>query len=169
MKEKMKSIAKKILANKKKLLCIAFIIILIAAMVVVIIVRNKNFPPSETNFQSYSSIEEANEAAPFNLEHSDRIGGYPATDYEANSSTIEVKYGSAGFTRKTLGVTDNSGNNTEYSEVSEQEIDSRTITFYGEGDLVYLAVWNDNNFAYTISCTEGVSAEDMTEYVKATR
>ncbi len=155
----------------KKLIAIICIVILIAAVFTVILVNNK-YSPSNTDSDSFESIEEANEAADFNLEHSDRLCGYIPTGYKANSSTIEVEFGTAGYIRKTLGVTDNSGNNSSFDESTEQEINGSTVTLKGKDGNIYLAVWNSNNFAYTISLDEngdGVPAEEMAEYIEATR
>ena len=153
--------------KKKIVITVILIFVFVAAFIAVIVIKNNT--PATGRIQSYSSMEEAQKEAPFNMDYSDRLCGYPATDFEANSSTIEVHYADAGFIRKTLGVIDNSGNNTEYSESSEQSINGLSVTLKGNDGLVYLAVWNDNNFAYTISVNEGVSLNEMTEYIEATR
>ena len=153
----------------KKLITVIFAIILVAVLSVVIAVNHKTSNSGAE--QSYSSIEEANSAASFNLEHSDRLCGNVATGFEANSSTIEVQFGEAGYIRKTLGVTDNSGKNADFDETSEAEIKGKKVTFKGKNGKVYLAVWTYNNFAYTVSLNEngnGVSIEEMTEYIEAT-
>lgn len=153
--------------KKKNVITIIMVAVFVAAFIAVVVIKNNT--PATGKTQSYSSMEEAQKEAPFNMDYSDRLCGYPATDFEANSSTIEVHYADAGFIRKTLGVIDNSGNNTEYSESSEQSINGLSVTLKGNDGLVYLAVWNDNNFAYTISVNEGISIDEMTEYIEATR
>lgn len=153
--------------KKKKLTAIIGIVLLLAAICVIVVVYHN----SDTTQKSYSSIEEANKAADFNLEHSDRLCGYPASEFEANSSTIEVKFDEAGIIRKTLGVTDNSGSNSSLKESSEENVNGRKVTFKGKNDKIYLATWNYNNFAYTISLNqegEGVSKEEMIKYIEAT-
>lgn len=157
---------------KKKIAIIASIVILIAAVCIIIVVRHQTTPSAHEKAKSYSSIEEAVSAADFDLQYSDRLCGYPATGFEANGSTIEVEYGEAGYLRKTYAVVQNSDRDEQYEESSEQDIDGKTVTFKGNDGTVYLAAWNENNFAYTIflnAGTGGVSAEDMTEYVKATK
>jgi uncharacterized protein YxeA len=153
--------------KKRIVITIIMVAVFVAAFIAVVVIKNNT--PATGKTQSYSSMEEAEKAAPFNMDYSDRLCGYPATDFEANSSTIEVHYADAGFIRKTLGVIDNSGNNTEYSESSEQSINGLSVTLKGNDGLVYLAVWNDNNFAYTISVNEGISIDEMTEYIEATQ
>ena len=154
--------------KKKVILSVALIAILLAAICTIIVVRHKVVPAGAGKGQTYSSIDEANKAADFKLTHSDRLGGYPATGFEANSSTIEVTFGNGGYIRKTLGVTDNSDKEKDYPDSAEQEINGMKVTYRGENGKVYLATWNTNNFAYTISVNEGVPAEEMTEYVLAT-
>ena len=155
--------------NKKKILAVVCIILLIAATCTLIIINKKSGKGGSE--VSYSSIEEANNAADFNLEHSDRLCGYPATDYSANSSTIEVHFGEHSYIRKTRGVNDNSSNSKNLTETSEAEINGRKVTFKGKDKKIYLATWNHNNFAYTISLDEngsGADVEEMTEYIEAT-
>ena len=74
--------------------------------------------------------------------------------------------------RKTLGVTDNSGNNAEFDETNEQDVRGVKVTMKGKDGKVYLAVRNQNNFAYTISISDlgkGADIDEMIEYIKATR
>ena len=153
--------------KKKIVITIIMVAVFVAALIAVIAIKNNT--PAAGRTQSYSSMEEAQKAAPFNMDYSDRLCGYPATDFKANSSSIEVRYAEAGFIRKTLGVIDNSGSKEEYSEISEQNINGLAVTFKGNDGLIYLAIWNDNNFAYTISVNNGVPLDVMTEYIEATQ
>ena len=112
------------------------------------------------------------EKASFPIEYTDRLAGYPATGTHSDSSTIEITFGDMGYIRKTYAVIDNSGEDHGFDETSERVIDGIAVTFFGENGKVRLAVWNNNNFAYTIrinSGFDGVSPEEMTEYVKATK
>ncbi|MBR6427813.1 MAG: hypothetical protein IKS28_08320, partial [Clostridia bacterium] len=157
---------------KKKIAAIAFIVILIAAVCIIIVVRHKTAPDTSENTKSYSSMEEVASAADFDLQYSDRLCGYPATGFEANGSTIEVEYGEAGYLRKTYAVVQNSDRDVQYEESSEQEINGMKITFKGRNEKIFLAEWNNNNFAYTIALNEetgGVDSEEMSEYIIATR
>lgn len=155
---------------KKKIIAIIGIIVLIAASVVVIVINHSS---EKGGFdKSYDTIEEANNAADFNLEYSDRLCGYLPTVFIANSSTIEAKFDGAGFIRKTLGVTDNSGTSKKYDEESEMDVNGIKVNLKGKDGKVYLATWNNNNFAYTICLEEntgGADKEIMREYIEATR
>ena len=157
--------------KNKKVLAIAGIVLLLASVLIIIAVNHNANNGKSADNTSYDTFEEANKAADFNLVYSDRLCGYIPTDYNANSSTIEVHFGNAGYIRKTLGVTDNSGNEDNFSDAEEVNIDGKNITLKGKDGNIYLAVWNYNNFAYTISLDKngnGVSAEEMTEYIEAT-
>lgn len=154
---------------KKKIVVIALIAVLLTAICVVTVIKHKTVSSESTKPRIFYDAAEALDAASFNMEYSDRLSGCMATEFEVNSSTVEITYADAGFIRKTLGVTDNSGNQDEFDEVNEQEINGMTVTFKGKEGHVYLATWSYNNFAYTISVNEGVEADEMINYVEATR
>ena len=145
---------------KKKILCIVLIALLIIGAGVLIAVKNK------------SSKGEATQEAAFDIEYSDRLDGVPATDTSSNSSSIEVTYGDAGFTRKTLGVADNSDKRSDLKEKSEQAVGEYNVTFLGKNGKIYVAKWTYNSFAYTISINDsrdGVDIDEMIDYIKSTR
>ena len=154
--------------KNKIIIGVVAIVILIAAVFAVITISNKS-KQNENGVQTYENMDEAAKNASFNMEYPDRLCGFPATGFRSNSSMIEARYGDDGFIRKTLGVADNSGNKTEYHESTEQSVNGLTVTLKGNDGLVFLAVWNDNNFAYTVSVANGVNADEMTEYIEATR
>ena len=115
-------------------------------------------------------MEEVLGEAAFNMDYPDRLCGVPVTGFKANSSMIEAHYGGdTNYIRKTLGVSDNSDNNNQYNESSRKDINGKNVTLKGNDGLIFMAVWNDNNFAYTISSAEGVDIYEMTEYIEATR
>lgn len=152
--------------KKKVILSIAAITVLAAAIFAVIAIKNA---ASNDDASSDKDLKTIVEPASFDMEYPERLCGYPADSLTSNSSTIEVPYGKGGFVRKTLGVNDNSGDNTAYSEINEQTVNGRTVTVKGDEGLIRIAVWTDNNFAYTIKLNEGVSIDEMTEYIKVTR
>ena len=154
--------------KNKIIIGVVAIVILIAAVFAVITISNKA-GQNEGGVQTYENMDEAAKNVSFHMEYPDRLCGFPVTGFRSNSSMIEVQYGNDGFIRKTLGVADNSGNKTEYHESAEQSVNGLTVTLKGNDGLVFLAVWNDNNFAYTISSASGVNAEEMTEYIEATK
>ena len=154
--------------KNKIIIGVVAIVILIAAVFAVITISN-NSKQNEGGVQTYENMDEAAKNVSFHMEYPDRLCGFPVTGFRSNSSMIEVQYGNNGLIRKTLGVADNSGNKTEYTESVEQSVNGITVTLKGNDGLYYLAVWNDNNFAYTVSAATGVTVDEMTEYIEATR
>ena len=152
--------------RKKVIISLVAIVILVAATVAITVFSHnlENSGP-----KSYDTVEDAEKAAAFPLAHPDRLGGIPVTGFESNSSMIEAQYGAENYVRKTLGVSNNSDRDETYSEFTEQNVGGRSVTLEGRDGLIYLAVWHDNNFAYTVYIAEGVSADEMTEYIEATR
>lgn len=142
----------------------------IAAIITVIYLKNSD-AVNGGNIKSYDTIEEAKKNADFGIVYTDKLAGYPETGYSSNGSTIEITYGDAGSIRKTYAAV-SSRPTGEYSEESKQNIDGNIVTFKGRDGNVYFALWNENNYVYTIILNEstgGVSADEMTEYVKATK
>ena len=154
-----------LIMKKKIIIAVIMIAVLIAAIAAVIVIKNKTV--SNDTIKSYDTIEEANEAADFTLEASDRLCGVPATDYKSDRTTVEVYYGNAGYIRKTTNEA-NSGK-SDYPEVNEQNFNGREVTLKGEDGKIFIAEWDENNFAYTISLNEGVEADEMADYIDATR
>lgn len=153
--------------KNKAIICITAVVILIAAVVAIIVFNDKL---AGGKVQTYTSMEEVLGEAAFNIDYPDRLCGVPVTGFKANSSMIEAQYGGdTNYIRKTLGVSDNSDNNNQYNESRRQNINSKKVTLKGNDGLIFMAVWNDNNFAYTISSAEGVDIDEMTEYIEATR
>ena len=167
---------------KKKVIISVIAVVICAAIFTAVILINSNTAEKETEtFKSSSEllsageIEKADTPAGFVLKYSDRLNGYQATDIKADDGIIEVTYGSAGYVSKTNSSSESSADKTgpgdeekEYSQSNEYDINNLKVTFKGDDDMVYLAQWSSNGFDYTISSNNGVSAEDMTEYVKAT-
>ena len=153
--------------KRKTIICVAAIVILIAATAALIVFNNRP-KQDEGGAQAVSSPDEAVEIAAFPMEYPDRLCGIPAAGFEANDNMIEVRYGTGGFVRKALGAADNS-DKTEYNESCEQIVNGLTVSLKGNDGLWYLAVWNDNNFTYTVSAASGVDVNEMTDYIEATR
>ena len=152
--------------KSKIIICISAAVIFIVCLVAVIAVNSgKRNGPGET----YKSIDEAEEKTAFGMEYPDRLLGVPATEFESNSGMIEVRYGEGSYVRKTLGVKDSSGVTEDFEEIEDVTVNGMQVTCKGSGGLVSLAVWNDNNFGFTVCVSEGIEKEEMTEYVISTK
>jgi len=154
--------------KNKIVVSVAAIVVFIIATAGIIVFNNRS-KQNNGVIQNRSSMEETEESAAFDMEYPDRLCGIPATGIETSSDRIEVRYGDTNFIRKAFVATDGDENKTEYAEVREQNVNGVTVTFKGSDGLVYLAVWNDNNFAYTVHAGQGVAADEMIEYIEATR
>ena len=58
--------------------------------------------------------------------------------------------------RKSIGTDDNSGDYNEYPQQEELMVNDISVTVKGSGDLIYLAVWTDGDYSYSLSCTSGL-------------
>ena len=152
--------------KKKVIISIVMLSVLIAAIVTMVCINQKN--GNHKKLQSFNTAEEMNEATGIPIEYSNRLCGVPVTGYEANQSEVMIHYGEAGFIRKAMNTTEN-GDKPEDSAFTQQQVNGRTVYFKEKGGKVFAAEWNDNNFDYTISVTEGVDAAEMAEYIEATR
>ena len=166
--------------KKKLIISIVAIIICTAALLTVILLNNNQKTEIKNNstLKSSSDILSAGKAdkgdtlAGFSFQYTDRLAGCTATNIESTDSTIKVTYGNAGYVSKAQQKSSDDEakkDENEYTETINQIIDGMDVTFKGSNDLVYLAIWQSGSYNYTISVNNGISAEDMVEYVKATR
>lgn len=158
---------------KKKLIGAILIVALLAATVTVIAIRRKTETDTPVGGRkSFDTMEELLDAAPFDILCSDRLARIPATGFAADGSTVEITYGDAGYTRKTYAVTDNSGADKAYPDSKEVDVNGMKVTLRGSGESFFEAVWQYNNYAYTVSLSEatgGADEEEMINYVMSTR
>ena len=185
--------------KKKKILITVIACVLFACVVIaVILISNslgtggKVLGGNDAPEQSFDTLDEAVLYAGFPFQCTDRLGGFPATQYSADKTVITVTYGSSGYITKTLITTEDeteseSGDETvtepetasessalpdgtEKEDGFQTDINGVSIWFTGDENSVTKAEWTDNGFDYAIVLSgEGVSADDMTEYVSATR
>ena len=153
----------------KAVIWTVIIAVFAAALAAVIVIRHNTVGKNDDRPYSIPASDAPEAETEFILEGSDRLCGYPATDYKADGSTVKITYADAGYITKTLGETDGGAGGKKYAETAEQEVDGRTVTFKGNDGAVCFAVWHENGFTYTISVKGGANAEEMIEYVKATR
>lgn len=155
--------------KKKAVIWIVLAAVFAAALATVIVVRHHTVGKSDSLSYSLPEKDENESEAEFTLEGSDRLCGFPATDYRTDGDTVKITYADAGTITKTLGETDGKTGSRKYAETAEQDVEGMTVTFKGDDGTVYFALWQENGFTYTISVNNGVDVEEMIEYVKATR
>ena len=154
--------------KKKVIISVAAIAVLVAVTAVLIALNRSESNPKDGSAQNRSGAEDSADSAPFPVEYPDRVCGIPATGFEVNGRMVEVRYGEANYVRKALGGSDAGEDAAKYGETGELTVNGMTVTLKGDGGLVYLALWSYNNYDYTVCAGEGVSAEEMAEYVEAT-
>ena len=72
----------------------------------------------------------------------------------------EIDYTGAGKTacyRKAAGTEDCSGDYNVYTDVTEFEAGSITVTLKGDAEQYTLAIWTDGSYSYSLSLSDGLS------------
>ena len=75
----------------------------------------------------------------------------------------EIDYTGAGKTaryRKAAGTEDCSGDYNVYTDVTEFEAGSITVTLKGDAGQYTLAIWTDGSYSYSLSLSDGLSLSD---------
>lgn len=62
--------------------------------------------------------------------------------------------------RQSLGTEDNSGDYNVYGDTAVIPVNGIDVTLKGSGGAYVLAVWTDGTYAYSLSVSSGISAED---------
>ncbi len=107
--------------------------------------------------------------ADFSIEAPESLEGYPQRLIQViHKEMIQVFYTDGDLAeedtkhvllRKGLGSEDVSGDYNEYDTVTTKEADGRTLTLKGSGDLVYLAIWTEGAYSYSVYCSAGMDAD----------
>lgn len=71
--------------------------------------------------------------------------------------------------RKSIGSEDNSGDYNAYDIVEVIDVNGYGVTLKGEEEIYYLAVWTDEEYAYSIHSTDGLSKDQFQEYISEFR
>ena len=75
----------------------------------------------------------------------------------------EIEYTGEGKTacsRKAAGTEDCSGDYNVYTDVTEFEAGSITVTLKGDAGQYTLAIWTDGSYSYSLSLSDGLSLSD---------
>lgn len=127
-------------------------------------------PASDNNVQipnpwvDCSSLEDAAKLAGFSLQVPEQIDNYPDILIQSiEKEIIQVIYQndtSSIMIRKGVGMDDISGDYNEYNESSTETINEHQVTEKGNDGKVYLAIWSDSDYAYSIS-TPGMTSDEV--------
>lgn len=123
----------------------------------------------------YETMDEAENVAGFDVSVPETVGEYTARIISVNTSfeptTIEVYYSNSDDSvngvriRKAPGSQDISGDFNVYEKTYDVKIEERDVTMKGNGDVVSLAIWTENNYTYSLYVSTGISNETMIEIV----
>lgn len=102
-----------------------------------------------------SFVWEAVKSLPFTPEQTEYISYW--------HELAEIDYTGEGKTacyRKAAGTEDCSGDYNVYTDVTEFEAGSITVTLKGDAGQYTLAIWTDGSYSYSLSLSDGLSLSD---------
>lgn len=133
--------------------------------------ENSSSSQTPNPFADCETKEEAEELAGFSLTIPESLEQEGSTEaYRAmKDSMLEVLVSGEEDQiriRKGAGEEDISGDYTAYEKEDTVEIGERKVTVKGDETLVYLAVWQEGEYSYSVSSENGMALEDMTQLVE---
>lgn len=124
----------------------------------------------------YSSLEEAAQAAGFEMTAPDRIEGYSEITFQVlagdddTEALLEIIYANESSSisiRKAAGSEDISGDYNAYAVSVTENIGENEVVMKGrEEGSVSLAVWTAGDYTYAISAADEISVEECGELVR---
>lgn len=142
-------------------------------------------------FTEWETLDEAAAETGFSLVVPDTVDGYAKrTIMTMNQEMTQVIYGNEDaysnlsdeewnqldfetidfsshdlLIRKAVGSEDISGDYNSYDTVVETQIDDRQVTMKGNGELLYIAIWERDGYSYAIDASDGLQEEEMTTLI----
>ncbi len=123
----------------------------------------------------YASLEEAVEAAgyPITLPSANGKDGetfYRVMEPDSDNPILEIIYTDTDGEeelriRKAPGSDDISGDYNLYTQTETVLEGSQNITFQGNNDAFYLATWSVDGYTYSVSSSDGLTQDALTELV----
>ena len=120
----------------------------------------------------FDTLAEAEKQTGFYITLPDAIGSSDKRIYRAmNDEMLEVVYvngeDETGRVRKARGSEDISGDYNEYAETETVSVGGIDVLLKGDAELVKLAVWTNDGYAYSVSSEAGMTADEMMALVSA--
>ena len=110
------------------------------------------------------SISEAKAITGFDFTVPESIDGNSQSLAQVmNDELIEVRFGDDIIVRKSKGSEDNSGSFNNYDTVKEEG----NLTVKGNGDTYNVAIWTSDGYSYSITSSNGLSMEAITDAVSS--
>lgn len=123
-------------------------------------------------FAEYTSMEEAAQAAGFDLSVPDSIDDLEKSviRVDEEGKLFEVIYGGEDekiVIRKAEGSEDVSGDYTKYEQTNTVSIANSEVTMKGNDDKVSVAIWTNGDYSYSIASSAGLSKTAATNLISA--
>lgn len=129
----------------------------------------KQMLETPVNIVSYNSAKELSDAIGFEIEDIDVPFNVSNTSYQGYFDELgEIYYtgeNQNAIFRKSLGSYDNSGDYTDYNEVSNIVGNGFDITLKGNDNLYNLAIWQKNGFSYSLRFTNALNQEEFVNII----
>lgn len=110
----------------------------------------------------HETLEDAEKAVGFEIEFKgiDEVINYSTISDE----TLEIEF-KGGYLRKAKGSDDISGDYNEYATVKKVDVDGKSVTLKGNGELFNLAIWIDGEYSYCLGFDGGATETEITNLV----
>lgn len=123
-------------------------------------------------WQECSSLEEAGKLAGFSFTAPEAVDGF-AERYiaaiENDIAQVIFRNGDENTLsfRKGMGQTDISGDYRVYEKEENRTVDGETVTVKENDGLAYTVIWTRDGYAYAVSSTTGMDAEQVDHWVQS--
>ena len=158
------------LPDWKKILSVAacFVLLLTGAIVLPRLLQEDMVEPpvfSSPNIEEASSLQELAGWVGFEIPKSFDLPFEPSDtsymSYWRELAQIEYRNGEQyAVFRKSAGTEDNSGDYSEYADITEIQVGGQTVTLKGNEGSYSLAVWTDGEFSYSLSLSPAIGAAE---------
>lgn len=122
--------------------------------------------PVEEYGSDEESLESAEKHVGFTLDFPGEVK--PDMFIVISGKILEVDFAD-GYIRKAAGSEDISGDWNEYAEISEKDVGGKEVTLKGNNGKIYLAIWTDGGYTYSVGMLDGVTEDAMTSFVEAVK
>ena len=125
-------------------------------------------------FKDYADMAAVKEAMGFDIVLPEKIEGYEQTliQTDEEETLVQVFYKKDDqqiLIRKAAKKGDISGDYNQYTKEETVTVGENTITLKGDADNYKLALWTAGEYSFSVSVTEGMSQEALTELVQAVK
>ena len=117
-------------------------------------------------YTDHDSLKEAEEDAGFEIQIPEEIDGVKAEAFRnLDQELLEVIYldgeTEVARVRKGTGRENISGDYNEYSDVKDVDVNGKSVIIKGTKDGYVLAIWNDGEYAYSVSVEKPYTQEEL--------